>query len=139
MAQAINEGIPKLRIEEAAARTQARIDSGQQPVIGINKYQVDEDQEIEVLKVENSKVRVEQLEKLERLRANRDADAVEAALANLTRAAAATEGGLENNLMALAIEAARHQATVGEISEALEKVYGRHQAEIRTISWVYRA
>ena len=138
MAQAINEGIPKLRIEEAAARTQARIDSGQQPVIGINKYQVDEDQEIEVLKVENSKVRGEQIEKLERLRANRDPAAVEAALANLTRAAASDEGGLDNNLLALAIEAARHQATVGEISEALEKVYGRHQAEIRTISGVYR-
>ena len=138
MAQAINEGIPKLRIEEAAARTQARIDSGQQPVIGINKYQVDEDQEVEVLKVENSKVRGEQLEKLKTLRANRDSDAVEAALANLTRAAADDKGGMDNNLMALAIEAARHQATVGEISEALEKVYGRHQAEIRTISGVYR-
>jgi methylmalonyl-CoA mutase len=138
MAQAIDEGIPKLRIEEAAARTQARIDSGQQPVIGINKYQVDEDQEVEVLKVENSKVRGEQLEKLKKLRADRDPDAVEAALANLTRAAADDKGGMENNLMALAIEAARHQATVGEISEALEKVYGRHQAEIRTISGVYR-
>ncbi|PXW33831.1 UNVERIFIED_CONTAM: methylmalonyl-CoA mutase [Williamsia faeni] len=138
MAQAINEGIPKLRIEEAAARTQARIDSGQQPVIGINKYQVDEDQEIEVHKVENSKVRGEQIEKLERLRASRDSAAVQTALENLSRAAASTEGGLENNLMALAIEAARHQATVGEISEALEKVYGRHQAEIRTISGVYR-
>ena len=138
MAQAINEGIPKLRIEEAAARTQARIDSGQQPVIGINKYQVDEDQEVEVLKVENSKVRGEQLEQLKTLRANRDSDAVEAALANLTRAAADDQGGMDNNLMALAIEAARHQATVGEISEALEKVYGRHQAEIRTISGVYR-
>ncbi|MDV7135791.1 methylmalonyl-CoA mutase [Williamsia muralis] len=138
MAQAINEGIPKLRIEEAAARTQARIDSGQQPVIGINKYQVDEDQEVEVLKVENSKVRGEQLEKLKTLRANRDSGAVEAALANLTRAAADDKGGMDNNLMALAIEAARHQATVGEISEALEKVYGRHQAEIRTISGVYR-
>ncbi|HEY9311813.1 methylmalonyl-CoA mutase [Williamsia sp.] len=138
MAQAINEGIPKLRIEEAAARTQARIDSGQQPVIGINKYQVDEDQEIEVLKVENSKVRGEQIEKLERLRASRDSAAVQTALENLSRAAGSAEGGLENNLMALAIEAARHQATVGEISEALEKVYGRHQAEIRTISGVYR-
>jgi methylmalonyl-CoA mutase len=138
MAQAINEGIPKLRIEEAAARTQARIDSGQQPVLGINKYQVDEDQEVEVLKVENSKVRGEQLEKLKMLRANRDSQAVEAALANLTRAAADDNGGIDNNLMALAIEAARHQATVGEISEALEKVYGRHQAEIRTISGVYR-
>lgn len=142
MAQAINEGIPKLRIEEAAARTQARIDSGAQTVIGINKYQVDEDQEIEVLKVENSRVRAEQIAKLESLRAERDNAATQAALDELTRAAAAsgTAGadGLGNNLMALAINAARAKATVGEISDALEKVYGRHQAEIRTIAGVYR-
>ncbi|MGX9215077.1 methylmalonyl-CoA mutase [Mycobacteroides abscessus subsp. abscessus] len=142
MAQAIDQGIPKLRIEEAAARTQARIDSGRQPVIGVNKYQVAEDQQIEVLKVENSRVRAEQLAKLQQLRAERDDDAVQAALAELTRAAADSgrigEDGLGNNLMALAINAARHKATVGEISDALEKVYGRHQAEIRTISGVYR-
>ncbi|CDO08580.1 methylmalonyl-CoA mutase [Mycolicibacterium cosmeticum] len=142
MAQAIGEGIPKLRIEEAAARTQARIDSGAQPVIGVNKYQVDEDQEIEVLKVENSRVRAEQLAKLERLRAERDERETQSALAELTRAAAASgpagEDGLGNNLLALAINAARAHATVGEISDALEKVYGRHQAEIRTISGVYR-
>ena len=142
MAQAISDGIPKLRIEEAAARTQARIDSGAQPVIGVNKYQVDEDPDIEVLKVENSRVRAEQLEKLTRLRAERDDAAVQAALAELTRAAAesgaAGSDGLGNNLMALAINAARAKATVGEISDALEKVYGRHQAEIRTISGVYR-
>ncbi|MCX5046631.1 methylmalonyl-CoA mutase [Aldersonia sp. NBC_00410] len=138
MAQAIGEGIPKLRIEEAAARTQARIDSGGQTLIGVNKYIPDELDSIEVLKVENSKVRREQLEKLGRLRAERDADAVAAALANLSRAAASSEGGMENNLMALAIDAARHKATVGEISDALEQVYGRHQAEIRTISGVYR-
>jgi methylmalonyl-CoA mutase len=142
MAQAIDDGIPKLRIEEAAARTQARIDSGSQTVIGINKYQVDEDQEIEVLKVENSRVRAEQLAKLEQLRADRDEAATQAALAELTRAAAASgpagEDGLGNNLLALAIDAARAKATVGEISDALEKVYGRHQAEIRTIAGVYR-
>ncbi|MFC8931312.1 methylmalonyl-CoA mutase [Rhodococcus sp. NPDC057135] len=138
MAQAINEGIPKLRIEEAAARTQARIDSGRQPLVGVNKYVPDEVDTIEVLKVENSKVRKEQLEKLVRLRAERDPVAVEAALADLTRAAASTEGGMENNLLALAVVAARAMATVGEISDALEKVYGRHQAEIRTISGVYR-
>jgi methylmalonyl-CoA mutase len=145
MAQAISEGIPKLRIEEAAARTQARIDSGQQPVIGVNKYQVVQDQEVEVLKVENSRVRTEQFAKLKKLRESRDAAAVEAALAELTRAAAAhgpagkgDQDGLGNNLMALAINAARHRATVGEISDALEKVYGRHQAEIRTIAGVYR-
>lgn len=142
MAQAISDGIPKLRIEEAAARTQARIDSGRQPLIGVNKYQVDEDHEVEVLKVENSRVRTEQLDKLQQLRADRDRDACEAALAELTRAAAATgpagEDGLGNNLMALAINAARAKATLGEISDALEKVYGRHQAEIRTIAGVYR-
>ncbi|MFB7715958.1 MULTISPECIES: methylmalonyl-CoA mutase [unclassified Nocardia] len=138
MAQAISEGIPKLRIEEAAARTQARIDTGQQAVIGVNKYQAEEDQEIEVLKVENSRVRAEQNEKLVRLRAERDTAECERALAELTRAAASSEGGMENNLMALAIAAARAKATVGEISDALEKVYGRHQAEIRTLSGVYR-
>lgn len=142
MAQAISEGIPKLRIEEAAARTQARIDSGAQPVIGVNKYQVDEDTEIEVLKVENSRVRAEQIAKLQQLRAERDEAATQAALDELTRAAAASgpagEDGLGNNLLALAIDAARAKATVGEISDALEKVYGRHQAEIRTISGVYR-
>ncbi|MCI4676059.1 methylmalonyl-CoA mutase [Candidatus Mycolicibacterium alkanivorans] len=142
MAQAISDGIPKLRIEEAAARTQARIDSGQQPVIGVNKYRVDEDQDIEVLKVENSRVRAEQLAKLAELRASRDRAAVAAALAELSRAAAAHgqagEDGLGNNLLALAINAARAKATVGEISGALEKVYGRHHAEIRTIAGVYR-
>ncbi|ANI39827.1 methylmalonyl-CoA mutase [Mycolicibacterium vaccae] len=142
MAQAIDAGIPKLRIEEAAARTQARIDSGQQTVIGVNRYQVDEDHEIEVLKVENSRVRAEQIAKLERLRSQRDDAATQAALAELTRAAAASgpagEDGLGNNLLALAINAARAKATVGEISDALEKVYGRHQAEIRTIAGVYR-
>jgi methylmalonyl-CoA mutase len=142
MAQAIDDGVPKLRIEEAAARTQARIDSGAQTVIGINKYQVDEDQEIEVLKVENSRVRAEQIAKLEQLRADRDEAATQAALAELTRAAAASghsgADGLGNNLLALAIDAARAKATVGEISDALEKVYGRHKAEIRTIAGVYR-
>jgi methylmalonyl-CoA mutase len=142
MAQAIDDGIPKLRIEEAAARTQARIDSGQQTVIGINKYQVDEDHPIEVLKVENSRVRAEQIAKLQQLRADRDQAAVDAALAELTRAAgadgAAGGDGLGNNLLALAINAARANATVGEISDALEKVYGRHRAEIRTIAGVYR-
>jgi methylmalonyl-CoA mutase len=139
MAQAISDGIPKLRIEEAAARTQARIDSGQQTVIGINKYQVDEDHQIEVLKVENSRVRAEQIDKLAQLRADRDESAVLAALDDLTRAADARGGdGLGNNLLALAINAARAKATVGEISDALEKVYGRHQAEIRTLAGVYR-
>ncbi len=133
MAQAISDGIPKLRIEEAAARTQARIDSGQQPVVGVNKYQVDEDTTIEVLKVENSRVRAEQLAKLQQLRADRDQSKVKAALQELSRAAAG-----DGNLLELSIDAARAKATVGEISDALEKVYGRHAAEIRTISGVYR-
>ena len=137
MAQAIDDGIPKLRIEEAAARTQARIDSGQQPVIGVNKYQVaagtGTDHEIEVLKVENSRVRAEQIAKLEKLRAERDQAAVDAALGELTKAA-----GGEGNLLELAVNAARAKATVGEISDALERVWGRHQAEIRTIAGVYR-
>ncbi|MGH3677088.1 MAG: methylmalonyl-CoA mutase [Mycobacterium sp.] len=133
MAQAIDDGIPKLRIEEAAARTQARIDSGQQPVIGVNKYRVDEDHEIEVLKVENSRVRAEQIAKLQQLRAERDQSEVDAALAELARAA---EG--DGNLLELAMNAARAKATVGEISDALERVWGRHQAEIRTIAGVYR-
>jgi methylmalonyl-CoA mutase len=143
MAQAISDGIPKLRIEEAAARTQARIDSGAQTVIGVNKYQVDEDHAIEVLKVENIRVRAEQIAKLHQLRADRDPAAVQAALADLTRAAGSDgrrRGGSEadGNLLELAINAARAKATVGEISDALEKVWGRHQAEIRTIAGVYR-
>lgn len=143
MARAINEGIPKLRIEEAAARTQARIDSGRQPVIGVNRYRPDADEPIEVLRVDNESVRREQLHKLERLRAERDPRAVEQALAALTKAAdAAINGhrgpGLEENLLALAVDAARYKATVGEISDALEKVYGRHAGQIRTISGVYR-
>ncbi|MEU7425573.1 methylmalonyl-CoA mutase [Streptomyces sp. NPDC040750] len=133
MAQAIDAGIPKLRVEEAAARTQARIDSGRQPVIGVNKYRVDTDEQIEVLKVDNSSVRTQQIEKLRRLRAERDESACRDALDALTRAA---DG--DGNLLELAVHAARAKATVGEISDALEKVYGRHASQIRTISGVYR-
>ncbi|GAA2397032.1 methylmalonyl-CoA mutase [Nonomuraea africana] len=133
MARAIDAGLPKLRIEEAAARTQARIDSGRQPVIGVNKYRPAADEPIEVLKVDNSAVRAQQLDKLRRLRADRDPQAVRQALENLTKGAA---GG--DNLLALAVEAARAKATVGEISDALEKVFGRHAGQIRTISGVYR-
>ncbi|MGW1723583.1 methylmalonyl-CoA mutase [Streptomyces sp. NPDC002306] len=133
MAQAIDAGIPKLRVEEAAARTQARIDSGRQPVIGVNKYRVDTDEQIEVLKVDNSSVRTQQIEKLRRLRAERDENECRDALDALTRAA-----GGEGNLLELAVRAARAKATVGEISDALEKVYGRHASQIRTISGVYR-
>jgi methylmalonyl-CoA mutase len=143
MARAIDEGIPKLRIEEAAARTQARIDSGRQPVIGVNTFRPAVDEPIDVLKVDNAQVRAQQVQKLRRLRAERDGAATRAALEALTHAAAAAQkgtrgAGLDGNLLALAIDAARAQATVGEISDALEVVYGRHTGPIRTISGVYR-
>jgi methylmalonyl-CoA mutase len=141
MTKAIDEGIPKLRVEEAAARTQARIDSGRQPVIGVNKYLLDTPEDIEVLKVDNAAVRAQQLEKLRRLRAERDSDACRRALDALTAAAAAGPrrgDGLEGNLLALAVDAARAKATVGEISDALEAVYGRHAGQIRTLAGVYR-
>ncbi|MBM2614192.1 methylmalonyl-CoA mutase [Actinoplanes sp. LDG1-06] len=135
MARAIDEGIPKMRIEEAAARTQARIDSGRQPVIGVNKYRPDADEPIDVLKVDNAAVRANQVEKLRRLRAERDEGACVSALEALTKAAGEPGTG---NLLELAVDAARARATVGEISMALEKVFGRHTARIRTISGVYR-
>ncbi len=134
MAKAIEAGIPKLRIEEAAAKTQARIDSGHQSVIGVNKYQPTEEEHIEVLKIDNSAVRQMQLDKLARLKAERDPAALKEALEALTRAADRGNG----NLLALAIDAARAKATVGEISAALEQVYGRHRAEIRAITGVYK-
>jgi methylmalonyl-CoA mutase len=138
MTRAIGEGIPKLRIEEAAARTQARIDSGRQPVIGVNKYRLDADEQVDVLKVDNAAVRAQQLEKLRRLRAERDSAACAAALAALTGAAQAGPGpGLDGNLLALAVDAARAKATVGEISDALEKAFGRHEGQVRTLSGVY--
>ena len=130
MAKAIEAGIPKLRIEEAAAKTQARIDSGAQSVIGVNKYRPEQDRAIDVLKVDNSAVRTLQIDKLARLKRERDPAAVEQALAALTRSA----GNGNGNLLALAIDAARAKATVGEISAALEQVFGRHRAEIKAIS-----
>ncbi|WP_027020762.1 methylmalonyl-CoA mutase [Corynebacterium sputi] len=140
MAQATVEGIPKLRIEEAAARTQARIDSGRQALIGVNKYQAEEDEQIEVLKVENSRVRVEQHAKLDELRAERDEEKTQAALRALTDACRnpGEPGDLDKNLLKLAVDAARAMASIGEISDAMEEVYGRHQAEIRTLSGVYK-
>ncbi|HJT08187.1 MAG TPA: methylmalonyl-CoA mutase [Stellaceae bacterium] len=134
MAKAIEAGIPKLRIEEAAARTQARIDTGQQSVIGVNKYPPKEDTPIEVLKIDNSAVRAKQIDKLKRLKTERDPAALKEALDALTRAADRGNG----NLLALAIDAARAKATVGEISMALEKVFGRHRAEIKAITGVYK-
>jgi methylmalonyl-CoA mutase len=141
MAAAIDAGLPKMRIEEAAARTQARIDSGRQPVIGVNKYRPDTHDEIDVLKVDNSKVRAQQLEKLARLRAERDEERVRAALDALTAAAAGesvADESLANNLLAAAVDAARAKATVGEISDAMEKVFDRHAGQIRTIQGVYK-
>ena len=134
MAKAIAAGIPKMRIEEAAARTQARIDSGQQTIVGVNKYRVENDADIELLKVDNNAVRTQQIEKLERLRAERNEADVQAALTALTNGASA-----DANLLELAVAAARQKATVGEISDAMEKVFTRHRAEIRAISGVYRA
>ena len=144
MTAAIEAGIPKMRIEEAAARTQARIDSGRQPVIGVNMFRPDEHESIEVLKVDNSSVRTQQLAKLQKLRAERDQSAVDAALARLTEAAARSvdgqrDPGLGQNFLKLAVDAARAHATVGEISDAIEKVFGRHTAAIRTIQGVYRS
>jgi methylmalonyl-CoA mutase len=133
MARAIEQGLPKLRIEEAAARTQARIDTGAQVVIGVNRYRVDDEPPIEVLRIDNAEVRAAQIAKLERLRRERDPVAVEAALAALSEAAASGRG----NLLALSIEAARARATVGEMTLALERVWGRHTAEIRSIGGVY--
>jgi methylmalonyl-CoA mutase len=134
MAKAIEAGIPKLRIEEAAAKTQARIDSGHQSVIGVNKYAPKDEAPIDVLKVDNSAVRASQIAKLKKLKAERDPAALKDALDALTRAA--DRGNA--NLLALAIDAARAKATVGEISAALEKVFGRHIASVKAITGVYK-
>ncbi|AUG54268.1 methylmalonyl-CoA mutase [Thalassospira marina] len=134
MAKAIEAGIPKMRIEEAAARTQARIDSGRQTLVGVNKYRVTDDRPVDVLQVDNAEVRRQQIAKLERLRSERDDASVESALNALTNAAGSQSG----NLLELAVQAARAKCTVGEISDALEKVYGRHQAVIRSIAGVYK-
>jgi len=134
MAKAIGAGVPKLRIEEAAAKTQARIDAGVQSVIGVNKYRPETERPVEVLRVDNSAVRRLQIEKLARLKRERDAREVETKLDALTQCARSGEG----NLLAFAVDAARAKATVGEISSALEKVFGRHRAEVKAISGVYR-
>ncbi len=132
MAKAIEAGVPKLRIEEVAARTQARIDSGRQTVVGVNRYKPETEEVIPMLKVDNSSVRRQQVEKLQRLRAERDEIEVNRKLEALTNGAAGSA-----NLLELSVEAARAKATVGEISDALEKVFGRHKAEVRAIKGVY--
>jgi len=134
MAKAIDAGIPKLRIEEAAAKTQARIDAGVQSVIGVNKFRPETEAAIDVLKVDNSAVRRLQIDKLGRLKQERNAAEVADTLAALTRCAESGDG----NLLALAVDAARAKATVGEMSLALEKAFGRHRAEIRAITGVYK-
>jgi methylmalonyl-CoA mutase len=134
MARAIETGLPKMRIEEAAARRQARIDSGQDVIVGVNRYRVEQaEPELEILEVDNTAVRAAQLARLEELRRTRDARRVEQALGAITRSAETGEG----NLLELSVEAARARATVGEISDAMEKVFGRHEATIRSISGVY--
>ncbi len=133
MAKAIETGIPKLRIEEAAARTQARIDSGIDVLVGVNKYRLDKEDPIEILDVDNTKVRLSQIARLESLRKNRDSAKVEASLEAITRAARDKTG----NLLELAVEAARNRATLGEISDACEKVAGRYKAVIRMNKGVY--
>ncbi|WP_245296829.1 MULTISPECIES: methylmalonyl-CoA mutase [Rhodomicrobium] len=134
MAKAIDAGLPKMRIEEAAARTQARIDSGAQTIVGVNKYKPLADRPIDVLVVDNSAVRAKQIEKLKRLRAERKESETQAALAALTKAAESGQG----NLLELSIKAARAKATVGEISDAMEKAFGRHRIDTRAVSGVYR-
>jgi methylmalonyl-CoA mutase len=134
MTKAIAAGLPKMRIEEAAARTQARIDSGRQTIVGVNKFKVEGEAGIDILKVDNKRVREQQVAKLQRLRAARDEGAATAALAALAEGARGT-----TNLLDLAVKAARAKATVGEISDALEAVYGRHRADIRSITGVYRS
>jgi methylmalonyl-CoA mutase len=134
MTKAVESGMPKLRIEEAAARRQARVDRGEEAVVGVNKYRVADPELVDVLDIDNTKVREQQIARLEKVRANRDAAACEAALDAL-RAGAAGDA----NLLALCIDAARARATVGEMSQAMEDTFGRHRAEIRSISGVYGA
>lgn len=133
MAKAIEAGLPKMRIEEAATKKQARIDSGKDTIVGVNKYAAKESTEIEILEVDNSVVRSQQIARIEAVKAARDAEKVAACLQALTEAAKSGEG----NLMALAVEAARARATLGEISDALEAAFGRYQAQIRSIAGVY--
>ena len=135
MAKAIESGIPKLRIEEAAAKKQARIDRGEDVIVGVNKFQIDEQDAVDILEIDNEQVRESQLARLASIRASRDEASVAASLSALTAAAESGEG----NLLSLAIEATRARATVGEISDALEKVYGRFVANAQTVSGVYGA
>lgn len=134
MTKAVASGMPKLRIEESAARRQAMIDRGQEVIVGVNKYRLDKEDDIDILDIDNVQVRASQIERLEQVRGTRDSEACDAALAAVARCA--SEGG---NLLAAAVEAARARATVGEISMAMEDVFGRHRAEVKTLAGVYGA
>jgi methylmalonyl-CoA mutase len=133
MTKAIEAGIPKLRIEEAAARKQARIDSAQDIIVGVNKYRLEKEDPLHILDVDNQMVRQQQIERLNQIKATRDTTKVKASLAKITESA--QNGG--ENLLSLAVEAARNRATLGEISDALETVFGRYKAQIRSFSGVY--
>ena len=135
MTQAIEQGMPKLRIEESATRRQARIDTGEDVIVGVNKYRLAKEDQIEIRDIDNTAVRESQVARLERIRADRDSAAVEKALEHITSLARSGEG----NMLEAAVEAARLRATVGEISEAMEKVFTRHRAEVRSVSGVYRS
>lgn len=142
MTKAIEAGIPKMRIEEAAAKKQARIDSNEDVIVGVNKYQLENEDDLHILEVDNEQVRKQQVERLAQIRDTRDTKLVTKALNNLTKAAEAsknstTSSGPDKNLLALAVEAARHRATLGEISDALETVFGRHKAKIQSFTGVY--
>ncbi|WP_019668560.1 methylmalonyl-CoA mutase [Eudoraea adriatica] len=141
MTKAIEAGIPKMRIEQAAAKKQARIDSGQDIIVGVNKYQLEEEEELQILEVDNAEVRRQQIERLEKLKQERDNSEVSRILKKLTQAAKDKSAGKpvkdENNLLALAIEAARANATLGEISDALEEAFGRYKAKIQSFTGVY--
>ncbi|MBT6765592.1 MAG: methylmalonyl-CoA mutase, partial [Prolixibacteraceae bacterium] len=135
MSKAIETGVPKMRIEEAAARAQGKIDSGNQTIVGVNKYRLEKEDPIDILEIDNSAVRTSQIERLNKLRANRNETEVQSSLAAITKAAETGEG----NLLALAIDAAQKRASLGEISDACEKVAGRYKAVIRTIEGVYKS
>ena len=138
MTKAIEAGIPKMRIEEAAAKKQARIDSGQETIVGVNKYVLEDEDELQILEVDNVKVRQQQVEGLKNIRATRNEEEVQQALAAITDSATKKmNGGNGENLLALAVTAAQKRASLGEISDALEKVFGRHRAEVKSISGVY--
>ncbi len=135
MTKAVEAGLPKARIEESSAAKQARIDRGEEVIVGVNKYKLDQQDDIDILEIDNTKVRKAQIARLERTRKNRDQSACDAALAKLTEVAKTGEG----NMLEAAVEAARHRATVGEISDAMESAWGRHEAVVHTISDVYGA